>query len=143
MKFLFLLLSLCASFYLKAQKEITNWYDAERKQKKEVFFEKKVGEKFIREGQYIIYHKNGVTFQKGSYLNGELDGIWIIYYENRSIKENLVFKNNQLNGEAKTYYPSGKLFEISNYKNDVLNGESKVFMKTKNLMKLNIMIWEF
>ena len=39
MKFLFLLLSFCASFYLKAQKEITNWYDAERKQKKEVFFD--------------------------------------------------------------------------------------------------------
>ena len=100
MKFLFLLLSFCASFYLKAQKEITNWYDAERKQKKEVFFEKKVGDTFIREGQYIIYHKNGVTFQKGSYLNGELDGVWIIYYENGSIKENLVFKNNLLDSEG-------------------------------------------
>lgn len=98
-----------------------------------------------RNGEWIIFYKNGQIRLTGNYLRDKKNGVWKAfdengelqalekYYEDGIIKETGSYKNGERSGEWRNYYPNGKLKRIGNYINGNENGEFKYYYKNGNL----------
>ena len=62
----------------------------------------------LRNGDYLIYRKNGNLFLKTPYKNGIIDGEYVVYFNNGKIKIKRVYKNGVL-VERVRYKKNGKL----------------------------------
>lgn len=135
MKLLFTILITISPLFFLAQKKIKTFWDSENSQPKEIYFAKIKRGDTIKNGNYLIYHKNGNLWQKGNFENNQLTGKWIDNHYNGQLKQDLFFSNNFLEGEIKSYYPLGSLHQISNYKNDILHGKVIIYHENGNLME--------
>src|SRR5690606_30661239 len=91
----------------------------------------KLGGKWLRQGIFNTYYKNGKIKEKGIYNNGVKNFEWTTFYNNGKIKSKINYKSDALNGNYLTYYANGNIdtsMEFSNglkvgkfYKYDALN----------------------
>ena len=105
----------------------------------------------VFEGPYIRYHLNKNIWQKGTFLNdqvngtvdifdetgkligrdqtkdGKTDGLSKRFYPNGEIKSITEFSMNIKSGSRSTFYESGALQCKAEYKNDIIDGKSICF----------------
>ena len=72
-------------------------------------------------GKIINYYINGTIMNKGTLVNGKLDGEYTTYFENGKIKSVSHYQNGILNGPAITYYTNGSLL----FDGELINGKKK------------------
>jgi antitoxin component YwqK of YwqJK toxin-antitoxin module len=75
-----------------------------------------------RDGQWILYHKNGKTDQDAIYKNGMINGYFKKYYDSGQIKQECFYNSDKINGLMTLFYENGKLKQESNYKNGEKTG---------------------
>ena len=54
------------------------------------------GRDTVKDGEYIIYYKDGNVWQSGTYKNNELIGIWKSYYINGNLEQESIFKKSKI-----------------------------------------------
>ncbi len=82
----------------------------------------------LRQGlSWSFYPGTLDTFERSSFLNGQLHGQRKLFYENgiTEIEEN--YENGTLTGEVRTYHPNGVLAFMATYSNDVLSGTVQTY----------------
>jgi antitoxin component YwqK of YwqJK toxin-antitoxin module len=76
----------------------------------------------IKNGEYILHYKNGVTKIRGIMKDGKREGLWKSFYENGSPWSETTFKNGVKEGPTTTWYENEKKRYVGFYKNDVESG---------------------
>jgi antitoxin component YwqK of YwqJK toxin-antitoxin module len=71
--------------------------------------------KWIRDGLFQEYHKNGNLASEGNYNNGLEDGLWKDYHENGQIASEGNYLNGNEIGEWYFYDEDGALEDEENY----------------------------
>jgi len=93
---------------VSAQRKVSTFYNAEKKQPKEVYFvvdHQKLGT--VKHGFYTIWYPDNKLWQEGLYDYDKLDGKWVDYYDTGILKQELNYKKGLLDGKLKYYYTDG------------------------------------
>jgi antitoxin component YwqK of YwqJK toxin-antitoxin module len=100
-----------------------------------------------KNGKYVSYYDNGITYEISEYNNdvlvgvrklhfpdgkieisetyndsGELHGPYLTYYKNGQIMTEKTYDRNVLTGEVKVYYENGRVKEVVQFVNNQENG---------------------
>ena len=71
----------------------------------------------VKIGYWEEYYSDGELDNRGSYLNGNLDGIWEFFHENGKLWSKGMYKNDKEEGIWKYYKEDGELYKKELYKN--------------------------
>ncbi|MFD1292719.1 toxin-antitoxin system YwqK family antitoxin [Lutibacter holmesii] len=81
-----------------------------------------------RVGQWLYYHKDGVTIlSEENYENGVLNGVSKTFYKTGKPTEILYYKNGKLHGNMQRFADNGVLIDDVNYVDGKLNGLAKFY----------------
>jgi TonB family protein len=93
-------------------------------------------EKYVKEGKYYTWFKNGQLKEDDDYVNNKINGKKTEWYETGQLKSEIVYLEGKLNGTVITYWKNGKIkrkdfFSQDKFKNgacyDSLGKEIKHF----------------
>lgn len=65
------------------------------------------GSRWVREGIFREYHRNGQVIAEGMYANGKEQGIWREYYENGQLAAEGYYENGEEVGTWQYWNPDG------------------------------------
>lgn len=68
---------------------------------------RKVADRWVAEGPYVLSWNGGATRTEGSFENGKRSGRWSTYYANGQLRERAVFRDGLLQGCADEFDPDG------------------------------------
>ena len=85
----------------------------------------------LRNGEGILYNKNGNIKYDGEWANGEMEGNGKYYYENGAYYIGQ-FKNNLRNGKGILYYKNGNIFYDGEWFNNKIEGNGKYYYENGN-----------
>lgn len=108
-------------------------------QKEETYFAfKSTTDSIVRDGEQILYHKNGVIEMRGMMKHGKRDGLWKSWYANGLPWSETTFKNGIKDGKTTTWYDNGNRRYEGFFKNDKESGrwvfwkEDGTLLETQN-----------
>lgn len=81
-----------------------------------------------KEGPFVYYHKNGVKWKEGTYVNNEREGEWLTWDEDGKKETMRHYKAGQLVGKNLGWYPNNNLMD-SILLDDNGNGTSVEFFE--------------
>ena len=90
------------------------------------------------QGEYTLYSE-GQLKEKGTLINGRLEGKVLEYYRNGKLKEKI--ENNKPDGECNTYYENGKIKEKRLYLKGKLEGAYYYYYSSGNIWIENNYKW--
>ena len=130
-----LIYTLSALLLISCKQEIKTYYPNAPQNLKEQFNAYIWLGDTTRDGPYTINYPNGVLWQEGQYLSGELTGNWIVYTDAGALNQKMQYQKNKINGVVTSFFPSGKPYQIIAYSNDKKEGELKVYYENEQLME--------
>jgi len=68
---------------------------------------RKIGERWVAEGPYVLSWNSGATRTEGSFENGKRSGRWTTYYANGQLRERAAFREGLLEGCAEEFDVDG------------------------------------
>ena len=71
----------------------------------------------MREGLWVIYHKNGQLGSKGDFKNDKHEGFWEYYYPSGQLSRKGNYRNGIQAGYWESYWDNGQLISKGDYKN--------------------------
>ena len=79
----------------------------------------------LKQGEYKLFHYNGIICEKGQYIDGKREGKWEEHDIFGHFRAEKNYKNDKLNGEYKEYFPNVKktICKIGQYVDDKKEGE--------------------
>jgi len=88
---------------------------------KEKYYVKKIDDNFLKHGEYLSWHENGMKKQKGAYVKGKRDGKWEGWFDDGTKRMTIHFTEGMKTGEWSHF---GNSFKSKiNYKDDLLDGK--------------------
>ena len=127
MKKIFLLFLVLLPLSALAQwRKTETFYDAGKKQPKEVYFVRTSPLPAI-DGLYTSYHPNGKEKSRGNFVMGKQTGNWTFFYDNGSPKMTGTYQNSQRTGFWKYYFENGKVSSEGTLLNGIRNGAWKFY----------------
>lgn len=88
-----------------------------------------------RVGEWVWFNNLGKIDEKGTYVDGELDGLYQEYFLDGKLKYAYNYKNGVLNGEYKAYNNKGALIEQKTFIDGKLNGTYYSFYEVGKSIK--------
>lgn len=86
----------------------------------------------IMDGYYVVGNELS-KWEEFEVENGILNGDYIIFHPNGLVFSHTIYKNGKRHGEEKIFSQSGSLKSISNYENDKLYGIKKTYFESGQL----------
>ncbi len=101
-----------------------------------------------KEGEWKLFHENGLINEKGSYIEGERDGVWEYFYPSGKLNTKTTYKvelhklfNKKIskkNGPYEEFYPNGNPRMSGKFENGNQIGEWKIFNEDGKPIRLQI-----
>jgi len=63
----------------------------------------------VRNGRWVVYHRNGNRYFEGTYVNGNLDGPAVWYYASGQVRIEATFEQGSLAGAWTAYHENGRV----------------------------------
>ncbi|MEP7128474.1 MAG: hypothetical protein ABI729_06385, partial [Chitinophagales bacterium] len=112
----------------KENQKITTYYDLENKSIREVY-SVRADSPSIREGEYLLYGKDGNLVERRNYLHNQIQDTLFKYYASGKMSEKALFANGIGNGERKVFYESGPVMIIEHYDKGQFEGTYQTFFE--------------
>ena len=87
-----------------------------------------------KNGEFKLYHENGILEMEGKIKDNKNTGLWRYYYNDGELESEGSFKNDLAEGKWLWYYPSGKLKESAMFKDGVREGKTIVYDESGNIV---------
>ncbi len=84
-------------------------------QGQEIWCQKTVNGKAVKDGIYILYHESGARMMEGYFKDGKQNGAWTMWYENGHKKSVDHYKSGVQDGEHVGWYPNGQMSAKGKY----------------------------
>ncbi len=89
----------------------------------------------LREGNRIIYNKDGKPILEANYLHHDYHGLFKEYYINGKISCELNYKYDELDGLSKYYYENGNIKSVETYVLGDLHGPATYYDQTGKIIR--------
>ena len=90
-------------------------------------------------GQFKMYHPNGLLSCQGEYLNGMKNGTYKDYYDDGKLRAVYNMVEGKINGKSTSYYDDGQtILMIASNKDGVRHGEVKAFARDGKLKEIAV-----
>lgn len=87
----------------------------------------------VPHGMYQVYDANNLLVQKGTLINGKLEGDFFYYYPSGALMMDMNMVNNTTEGKGYRYYETGEMMEALHVKNGLRDGECKSYYLNLNV----------
>jgi len=88
----------------------------------QVWCQKIVDGKPVKEGPFILYHPDGSKMLQGQYHNGKQTGEWTMWYTNGRIRSSDHYRDGVRDGEHISWYTNGQISTRGRYVNGKRDG---------------------
>jgi antitoxin component YwqK of YwqJK toxin-antitoxin module len=101
--------------------QITTYYDLENKEIRESFTVR-ADSPSIREGEYLLYGKEGNLVERRNYAHNLITDTLMKYYASGKVSEKTMFSNGIQDGQRRVFFESGPVMIIEHYSKGTFEG---------------------